>query len=458
MRRVAALVVVLFVGSAAPVSANQVLKFTLHAEGASCYAVPTDLGVATFSGVVYDGFFTDATLDVWSDDPSATEPVLTRDYSLDPTIVFGPGTVTMSIPLLPAGVAAVEGTLTPSETYSSDWAYRNGNTWARLHRHGTYFTFSGTLALPGLSGPVAFGPDGCLGVDDYADYFENAAHSTVTTYIDQTHFGWCSAENAAGAVAYAFLELDATGFLALEGGAQDAGGALVVYSGGGTLDAGGAVSFDTFEFNLTIGEPTTGSASFTVLDQGQRFRDKFRLRQHIELARGSLIDVSGTLQTSFGSFHIESCTLAMIDYRVIITPSNGPKPGGRAPANDLPSGAIAVHGGDRVTLATKGAQVSGEAICHLHSIFGDFDILPQYTVWYTIAGTGSSVTVDATASDFLAWACVYADGPDASAQVAVGASTDGPVTFDTELGSTYWVQLGGDNYDVPYGTLKLAIR
>ncbi len=168
----------------------------------------------------------------------------------------------------------------------------------------------------------------------------------------------------------------------------------------------------------------------------------------------------------------------MDDVKSVDRPSNGPKPGGKRPANDLPSGAIPVKAGYKATVATRGAQMPSEA-GYPCLVFEDFDgtlitVPVEYTVWYTVAGTGGSVTVDTAGSDFDTVIGVYAGSPTTAANVAcvddtpldpVGRTLQGNVTFPTTVGTTYWIQLGGLDEDVfgpdpfvPYGNLKVAIR
>jgi hypothetical protein len=92
-------------------------------------------------------------------------------------------------------------------------------------------------------------------------------------------------------------------------------------------------------------------------------------------------------------------------------------------------------------------------------------------VWYRITGTGGEITVDTAGSSFDTVAAAYAGAPDASSTVAcaddvpvvpLGRTLQAAVTFPTIAGVSYFVQVGGflenDGINVPYGTLKVAVR
>jgi serralysin len=98
----------------------------------------------------------------------------------------------------------------------------------------------------------------------------------------------------------------------------------------------------------------------------------------------------------------------------------------------------------------------------------------EHTVWYKIAGTGRSITVDTAGSSYDTVVAVYAGSADASATVAClddtplqpfGRTLQTSVTFPTTVGTTYWVQIGGinegvfgDDTNVPYGNLRVRVR
>lgn len=128
-------------------------------------------------------------------------------------------------------------------------------------------------------------------------------------------------------------------------------------------------------------------------------------------------------------------------------------------------------------MATKGAQQPREAdyTCLQFEDEGTpVEIPVLHTVWYRIVGKDAWVTVDTAGSDFDTVMAVYEGVPDAGATVGcvddvplnpVGRTLQASVGFQAAGGVTYWVQIGGfdadifgENPNVAYGTLKVAVR
>ena len=485
MRRVLAILgasALLFtaVGGAA---ANAPFREQDHVQSVGCWDVETQLGTAYFDAFLSDAWGPDAFLDVWDGD----ELMLSRDWDQSPSVAFGSdGSVALSIPLVPSGTAFVTGTLTPADSIDFAERFRDGNSWYRSSATGTAFAFTGWLSLPGLS-PVAVGPDNCWGQEVEIDTFITLPHAFVSTFT--AIGGTCALENDDGDTAFVFIDSfielgdggTATAILSLFGSAVDSGGAEVGFDGAGAADEDGVASFETFEYDPATGEPlgTSGSATVSMVDTGDTFSYTLRGSNGFERNTGVVLDVGGQVVTSIGTFSLEPCIATMREAKRVDTPSSGPKPSGKRPANDLPSGAITAKAGFRQTLLTKGAQVPSEADypCLLFTDPFDgtsFQVPVEHTVWYRIAGTGSPVTVDTAGSDFDTVVAAYAGTPDAAATVAcvddvplqpVGRTLQSAVTFETAVGTTYWVQIGGLNEDVfgpdswvPYGNLKVAVR
>ena len=137
----------------------------------------------------------------------------------------------------------------------------------------------------------------------------------------------------------------------------------------------------------------------------------------------------------------------------------GPKPGGKVPANDLPSGAKLLTVGSKTSVATKGASPDREAPYECLTFEEDGEASSRSRSG-TRSGTGSSapagpVTVDTAGSDYDTVVAVYtADGaggftpvPDACVDDVplepIGRTLQSAVTFDTVAGTTYYVQIGG---------------
>ena len=165
------------------------------------------------------------------------------------------------------------------------------------------------------------------------------------------------------------------------------------------------------------------------------------------------------------------------DYRskVLVTAPKGPKPGGKVPTNDLPSGAKSLAIGGSANVQTKGASPDREAVFDC-VIFEDengapFEVPVANTVWYKFTGTGRSVTVDTAGSDFDTVLATYTAGPGGTfTPVANGCDDDVPtppvgrslqaaVTIPTVAGTTYYVQIGGfPDSAFPFGNLRVSIR
>jgi hypothetical protein len=384
----------------------------------------------------------------------------------------------MSIPLLPSGTATVAGTLTPVDTFTGDDRFREGNSSYRYTVAGTVYAFEGALTLPGVSGPIAFGPDGCSGSEGDSTLFATQPHATVRSYTSTG--GFCQLANGNGDTADVWLGADDRD-LWVDGSVTDSGGSMIGFYGGGTVGADGTVTIDLSEYDTDTGADlgSNGSAAIALADTGETFSYTLQGSNGFERTRGSVLDVEGTLATSLGTFDLGPCVTTDQQSKRVDTPSSGPKPGGKRPANDLPPGAIAASAGYRGTVATRGAQMPSEAGYPCLEFTDPFDgstfVIPvAYTVWYKVAGTGSPVTFDTAGSDFDTVVAVYAGGPDAGSTVGcvddvplqpVGRTLQAAVTFDTAVGTTYWIQAGGLDEDVfgpdpwsPYGTLKVAVR
>jgi hypothetical protein len=148
---------------------------------------------------------------------------------------------------------------------------------------------------------------------------------------------------------------------------------------------------------------------------------------------------------------------------------SGPKAGGDAPANDAPTGAIALALGNGTREWTGGATIEPEAPC----VFGEGDESFEFplgrTVWFSVAGSGRQITIDPRGSDFDTVIAVYTSTGGSLTQVGcvddeeVG-QTQGLLTFSSTAGTTYFVQiggviglLGGDPDYAQWGRLRLQV-
>jgi hypothetical protein len=458
------------VGSAAGAPAYRSVE---HVKDVGCWEFATPLGTAGFQLFESSEWGTDAWLEVWN----GNEIVLARDWDQAPTVLFGAdGSVSASIPLQPSGVATVTGTTTAVEPASFSDRFREGNQQYHASGSGAYLAFSGQVVLPGVSAPIAVGPDGCSGSDMQVETFFNQPDARVGSFTSSG--GRCEISNEAGGTGVVFIgAFDAE--LSLDGFVSD-GTTETGFYGWTEVLPGGAFSMTTYEWDTATGNETgaTGSAVGSIVDTGERFAYRTRFSTGFTMVNGTLLDLEGTLSTSVGDFDLGACEAVNAEVKDVDTTPSGPKPGGKRPVNDLPSGAIAAKPGYRATLSTRGAQVPREAD-YPCLMFEEEDgtilqVPVEHTVWYTIAGTGGNVTVDTAGSDFDTVVAVYGGAPDAAATVAcvddvaiepMGRTLQAAATFPTTAGTTYWVQIGGFQEDIwgeshylSFGNLRIAVR
>jgi hypothetical protein len=282
-------------------------------------------------------------------------------------------------------------------------------------------------------------------------------------------------EGDTGAVFFALEDDDA--FLLVDAFVVDQGGDAIGASGVAAIE-GGSATIPLDEYDPDDGEPTGGLGSATIALDEEATGVAYVLRSSNLRVRvsGSVIGIDGTLTTSLGSFSLDSCVIGQLRSKEIVTPSSGPKPSGKAPANDLASGAVVLRPGSKTNTSTRGAQVASET-GYPCMVFdngeGSLTAVPvEHTVWYRFVGTGNPVTNDTAGSDFDTVLAVYEGVPDESATVGciddaplepIGRSLQAAVTVPTTAGTTYWIQIGG--YDegegepfVPYGNLRVSVR
>lgn len=172
--------------------------------------------------------------------------------------------------------------------------------------------------------------------------------------------------------------------------------------------------------------------------------------------------VTGTVSLGDGRiFDLDDCSGARFEVKGIFTNPAGPKAKGKAPANDAPSGAEALEANDRINQHTRATTFEPEGACLV--AFPDeepFNPMGK-TVWYSIEGTGDTVTLDTAGSDFDTVVAVYeADGDLTDPLECVDDVADGSFTlqarvaWDTEPGTSYLVQVGG--FGGEHGLLKVS--
>jgi hypothetical protein len=219
----------------------------------------------------------------------------------------------------------------------------------------------------------------------------------------------------------------------------------------------------------------TGSIDMTIAATGERFSYTLRGGTITERVSGEAYDVSGSLVApGFPPFDLGGCVLADRSTKRIFKPFHAPSPTGKPLVNDLPSGATRVGVKTRLTENTKNAALDMEAPFSCLTFLDDNGIaqpLPVIkTVWFSILGTGSNVTIDTAGSGFDTVAAVYTRASDGSYVPVPGACVDdvplqplgrtlqASVTFAATAGTTYYVQIGGFPDDLNWGDLHLAVN
>jgi hypothetical protein len=288
----------------------------------------------------------------------------------------------------------------------------------------------------------------------------------------------CSLESATavgGLFAVTRDRSDGSSFAFVEMFVEPNDAAAPVLSGGmddpAFTPAGIAATFDMF--NDVTGEPlgsATVSATFTVTGS-QRLR-----RVYQNAAQMGIFDdlsVSGTITVTTAAaiyqFDLAGCDAGSQSRMDQIHDPNGPKPGGKAPANDTPAGALTVAAGSQVQMQTGGASLGSEAPC-LMTFDGEvFDFSLGRTVWFALQGTGGPIVVDTGGSNFDTVVATYTGTGSGLEQVAcvdddpIQRTPQSRVTIDTELGVTYLVQIGGvtgnfGSEDPEFGRLRLNVN
>lgn len=470
---VAALAIV--VGLPASVSAKPVTRFTEHSVGMFCdgLSATSGGGFTFFEARVSDQFGPGAFLDYWTTSEPIGQPALTSDLE-QPADVTWDGTVLAgSIPLRdssgdPAGSATFSATLTPSgDPFPFEDDFRNGNQQVRFSGVSQPLDPSGTLTVGGST----FSLETCFADETTTTVFQTNPNSIVF-HATNRDVG-CDLTNADGDTGFLFASLS-EGDAFFDVGAFSADGTTAIGAFGEGTVTGGVLdaTFDAFDFQT--GEPVAGGTlHLEIVGSGEPFEYLLKNATFRFAARGVMLDLEGTLTIGDMTFDLGACVGEDGRIKAIDTFPQGPKPGGKVPANDLPSGAKLLTVGSRTSVATKGASPEFEEPFECLTFEEDgevFELPVGHTVWYRIVGTGDPVTIDTAGSDYDTVIAVYtADGsggfdpvPDACVDDVpvdpVGRTLQSAVTFDTVAGTTYYVQIGGFPESFRYGNLRVAVR
>jgi hypothetical protein len=169
--------------------------------------------------------------------------------------------------------------------------------------------------------------------------------------------------------------------------------------------------------------------------------------------------VSGTLTFPGGiTIDMSDCTGDSLSLTALSSSPNGPKPGGKPPVNDAPDGALPLVPGTRSQVQTGGAVPEAEAAASCAEMV--------HTVWYEVSGTGDQVTIDTAGSHLDTVIVVYDDAWQEIACVddvlfdgvpPFVRITQAKVTFETTVGATYHVQIGGFAGPTEFGRIMLTV-
>ena len=482
MRRRSALLAALCLVMILPTSASaaRATRAIDHTIGISCDGIApvSGTGFAFFGASISDLDGPDAFLDAWNSSTPSGPADVSRDYEQPASVSWNGTTLSGSFPVVGstgapiAGLATFSATLVPvGDPYPIDDVLHDGNRKERVTGTGQTLQPSGTLTLPtGMTFDLA----DCFGDDSTVSVFATNPNSFVIRFSGR--FVACELTDGSGNAGSLFVDLSETeGFVDAQiypaaAGAPDLGASGGLSLAGGTLEG----PLDTFLLDTFEPVDIPSSIHLTATDTGERFRNVLKNATERRVISGTEIDIEGTLAVGTYTFNLGACVGVDSRSKDIRTAPRGPKPGGKAPANDLPSGARLLALGSSTMIQTKGAALDREATFECE-IFEDvpgttFEVPISNTVWYRFTGTGGPVTVDTAGSDYDTVVAIYtANGSGGYTPVPGGCVDDVPlapigrtlqakVTIPTVAGITYFVQIGGYPEAFTYGNLRVSIN
>lgn len=447
-----------------------------------CPVIVTPDGAATAFAFSSDLGFGDAFVAFWPEEPPPDEEVLPAlEGFTDAVEVEG---LTLSAHFFVfgeegSGEATLNATLTPE---GEPIPFSSKSKHFREEGTTQTATIEGSLVIdaPEVLGPdpVTFDLATCQGFllqvefrqvipGTFQDFHDEMVLSCTLEADGATAFLNGFAVIFEGEFAFGFLGLD----LSIEGQPPIVGGADAVLTASGV------------EAEFGLGDPETGdergtasvTAAFTPGEVLRGVRVAQNYRQKMLVTR---MQVDGSLiaETDAGTFAFDmsACDADLLAFHNIFHTPEGPKAGGRVPGNDTPEGAVTLEVGDRHRQFTGGASIAAEEPCLLD--FGGELIENSWgrTVWFAIEGTGEQITIDPSKSDFDTSIAAYVDTDGGLEQVAcidddlssVFLPTQAPLTIDTVIGETYYIQVGGFDegslFEEPprpeYGHLRIRVR
>ncbi len=352
----------------------------------------------------------------------------------------------------PDGTAIIDATLAPTGRTTTDRHidHFKGQRIQTTTASTPMAVTTGTLSVAGVDFDLA----GCQGAAVVVDqrfispdtFIAEASGTEMQCEIDQdgTHLSMFGAFDDQG-VGFADVLVDPVGAgtadVSLVGGAIDATFPIQA------IDTGETVATATLDATLT---PTGATEVTALVAQTETFKATYALMS----VAGSLV-VEGV-----GSYDLSACQADAYQIRVVVHDPNGPKPGTRLAPNDTPAGAIHLTPGFEANVQSGATAAAAEQPASCMPPFGAIG----HTLWYTVTGTGRTLTLDTAGSNFDTVIAVYARDGDAFTELdCVDDVPTGQVTRDiqariampTAAGMTYWVQVGG--FAGEYGRLRLSL-
>lgn len=470
-----AIVLLLPVGA----SAARISKETDHVVSVSCDALTSaDESMVAFFGVnVSDLFGSDVGFDAWEGTEPAGQADLSRDYEQPADVGFDGATFDGSFPTVradgsPGGTATFHAELTAAgDPQSFSDAFKDGNRRVRFSGTSQAFSVSGSLSVSG--GPT-FDLGTCVG--DSTTVTSSGTNPTAYVARFSDRFLNCDLTNPAGDTGFIFVDLAGGAESFVDSAVFPKSGPPNIGATAGVDISSGSVDSDLETYDWDTGEILTAAAhvTLTATATGETFTNILRDATNRRVTRGEVIDIEGTLTIDGHTFDLGACVGQDSQTKEIRTQPHGPKPGGKAPANDLPGGAKTLTLGASSSQQTKGASPAAEApyecLTFTDPETGEvFQVPVGNTVWYTFTGNGSAMTIDTAGSDFDTVIAVYTksgstytpveDGcVDDSPTPPIGRTLQGHATIQTTLGTVYYVQIGGFPDSFPYGNLKVRLR
>jgi hypothetical protein len=455
------------------VSADRVSKSTDHYVFFGC-DTPIEGGFASAFIEHSEGKFSFATLNIWlePDVPFETDPTIfgstdAFDLSDDGTTIEAHAV----IPTVdPEGNPQGDAELTIAMTRTGDITVIGPDAGKTNYNSKTSgmeeaLDGSGTLSWDGSEYAL---PE-CNGVIGDVDFFSTNPRAFVSSNTGvQIDCFWETDSATAGL----FAVDDGFGFFA------DANVFTADLEIGGTGQSSGSVDAAGMDVNIGLQDLATGdsysaSASATFVPIGSPVTSTLTSQGGRTRTTEQALEPDGTLEFSTGDeFTIddEHCNAVSFQNHSSSEPGAGPKHA-PAPANDGPEDAIALQVGSRVNTSNVGTAAEPEIQLE-NCPEGFFDQFGS-TLWYTVEGTGSPITIDTAGSNFDTLIAIYVATDPGFVEIGciddvefdpVGSTFQAALTFDTGEGVTYYVQIGG--YDFPFdeevigqtGRLRVAVR